>query len=39
MTIVAKKNLDPGKGHLEKQCAQAFDQLNQVQNMMTRVYN
>ncbi len=30
MTIVAKKNLEPGKDHLEKQCSQAFDQLNQV---------
>ena len=30
MTLVAKKSLEAGKEHLEKQCSQAFDQLNQV---------
>ena len=32
IAIVTKKSLEPGKQHLEKQCAQLFGDLHQVRD-------
>ncbi len=33
ITMITKKSLEPGKQHLEKQCAQLFGELHQVSTM------